>query len=399
MFKFWERYDLKKYRWSLFLIIAILCTAGIYVLGIVQGEDIDMVPRQIKGLIGGIFLAVFVSMFDYHFVCKFSILMYIVNLGLLFVVKYVDYFNIARGGVNRWIGIPNGDNAKIEFQVSELSKIVLVICLASLLEYMWGRVKQGITLLLAVIMLLPPVLLIFLQPDLSTTIVICVSLVVVIFASGITYKLLLPIVGVAIPAAMGLFWYIQQDFQVLLTKNQRNRVLSLIHPEAYEAEIWQQENSITAIASGGLTGKILGGEEALGAKNIPVIESDFIFSGIAEAFGFLGACLMILLILLLSMQCFTVAMGAPDKLGRLIALGVGTTYIFQAFVNIGVVTMLLPNTGIPLPFVSYGLSSLLCNMIGIGIVLNIGISKKKSRGQIDIDIDFATIPKKGELEL
>lgn len=399
MFKFWERYDLKKYRWSILFIIICICAAGIFVLEKVQGEDYDMVPKQIKGLIGGIIGAIFISMFDYHFVCKFSGLMYLVNLGLLLVVKYVDSMNIARGGVNRWIGIPNEANKIFEFQVSELSKIVLVLCLATLFDRLMNRTKQGITLLLAVIMLLPPVLLIFLQPDLSTTIVISVSLVVVIFASGITYKLLLPIVGVAIPAAMGLFWYIQQDFQVLLTKNQRKRVLSLIHPEAYEAEIWQQENSITAIASGGLKGKILGGEEALGAKNIPVIESDFIFAGIAEAFGFLGACLMILLILSLSMQCFRIAMGAPDKLGRLIALGVGTTYIFQAFVNIGVVTMLLPNTGIPLPFVSYGLSSLLCNMIGIGIVLNIGISKKKSRGQIDIDIDFATIPKKGELEL
>lgn len=395
MFKLWERYDLKKYRWSILLMIIFLCTAGIYVLGKVQGEDFDMVPRQIKGLIAGVVLAVIVSIFDYHFICRFSVLMYLVNLVLLYVVKYVDSMNVDRGGVNRWIAIPNEANKVFEFQVSELTKVVLVICLATLFDRLMDRIKQGYVLILAVVMLALPVGLVFLQPDLSTTIVICVSLAVVIFAAGISYKILIPIVGVAVPAAIGLFWYVQQDFQVLLSKNQQSRILSLLNPTGYSAEIWQQEYSITAIASGGLTGKIFSGDGTLGAKNIPVVESDFIFSGIAEAFGFLGSCLIVLTIFALSFQCFLIAKRAPDYLGRLLALGIGTTYIFQAFVNIGVVTMLLPNTGIPLPFVSYGLSSLLCNMIGIGIVLNIGINKKKSRGQIDLE--FATIPKKGEL--
>ncbi|MCH5272151.1 MAG: FtsW/RodA/SpoVE family cell cycle protein [Lachnospiraceae bacterium] len=395
MFKLWERYDLKKYRWSILLIIIILCTAGIYVLGKVQGEDIDMVPRQIKGLIVGILGAMFISMFDYHFICKFSIPMYLVNFALLAAVKYATPLQVKQGGAIRWLGIPNGENAKIVFQASELTKIVLVLCLAALLDRFMDKIKQGYVLLMAVCMLAIPVGLVFLQPDLSTTIVICVSLVVVIFASGITYKLLLPIAALAIPVAAGLFWYVQQDFQTLLSETQQLRILSILHPDAYMDEIYQQENSVTAISSGGLTGKLFSGEGTLGAKNIPVVESDFIFSGMAEAFGFLGACLIILLILALSFQCFITAKKAPDYLGRLIALGIGTTYIFQAFVNIGVVTMLLPNTGIPLPFVSYGLSSLMCNMIGVGIVLNIGITKKKTREQIDLE--FAVTPKKGVL--
>lgn len=395
MFKFWERYELKKYRWSILLMIILLCTAGIYVLDKVQGEDIDMVKRQIVGLVAGIFGAMVLSLMDYHFICKFSVLLYLVNFVLLFAVKYVDSMNIARGGVNRWIGIPNEANKIFEFQVSELTKVVMVLCLATLFDRLMHRIRQGYVLLIAMVVIALPIGLIFIQPDLSTTIVICVSLAVVIFASGITYKLLLPIVTIAIPVAAGLFWYVQQDFQVLLSENQQSRILSLLNPDAYAAEIWQQEYSITAIASGGLTGKIFSGDGTLGAKNIPVVESDFIFSGMAEAFGFLGSCGIIIFILMISLQCFLIAKKAPDYLGRLIALGIGTTYMFQAFVNIGVVTMLLPNTGIPLPFVSYGLSSLMCNMIGIGIVLNIGISKKKPKGQIDLE--FATIPKKGEL--
>lgn len=395
MFKVWERYNLKKYRWSILLMIVLLCTSGIYVLDKVQGEDINMVSRQIIGLVAGIFLACLVSMFDYHFICKFAPLMYVVNLGLLFVVKYVDSMNIARGGVNRWIGIPNETNAIFEFQVSELTKVVLVICLAVVFDRLMNKIKQGYVLLIATAVIAIPIGMIFIQPDLSTTIVVGVSLVVVIFVSGITYKLLLPIAAIAVPVIAGLFWYVQQDFQVLLSENQQRRILSLLNPEGHSAELWQQENSITAIASGGLSGKVFSGAETLGAKNIPVIESDFIFAGMAEAFGFLGSCIIILTILMLSFQCFMIAKKAPDYLGRLIAIGIGTTYIFQAFVNIGVVTMLLPNTGIPLPFVSYGLSSLMCNMIGIGIVLNIGIAKKKERNQIDLD--FAEIPRKGEL--
>lgn len=272
MFKLWERYDLKKYRWSILLMIIFLCTAGIYVLGKVQGEDFDMVPRQIKGLIAGVVLAVIVSIFDYHFICRFSVLMYLVNLVLLYVVKYVDSMNVDRGGVNRWIAIPNEANKLFEFQVSELTKVVLVICLATLFDRLMDRIKQGYVLILAVVMLALPVGLVFLQPDLSTTIVICVSLAVVIFAAGISYKILIPIVGVAVPAAIGLFWYVQQDFQVLLSKNQQSRILSLLNPTGYSAEIWQQEYSITAIASGGLTGKIFSGDGTLGAKNIPVVE-------------------------------------------------------------------------------------------------------------------------------
>jgi len=388
MLKFWERYDFRKFRWSLLVVILLLCTSGIYVLAKVQGEDIDMVPRQIKGLAAGLVLAVIVSLFDYHFVCWFTPLMYLLNFALLFIVKYVDYFNVMRGGVNRWIGVPNGTNPKFEFQPAELTKLFMVLCLAVLFDRLMGKIKEIYIFLLAVVLIGGGVGLVFLQPDLSSTIVTCVTMAVMIFASGITYKILIPIVMVAIPSAMGLFWYIQQDFQVLLTEKQQSRVLSILHPEAFAAEIYQQDNSVMAIASGGLTGKLLGGDGSLGAKNIPVVESDFIFSGMAEAYGFLGSCVIILLITLISFRCFLIAKNAPDYLGKLIAIGFGTLFIFQAFVNIGVVTMLLPNTGIPLPFVSYGLSSLLCNMIGIGMVLNIGISKKKTKGQIDLDFSF-----------
>ena len=208
-----------------------------------------------------------------------------------------------------------------------------------------------------------------------------VSFATIILVSDISFKILFPVIAVAIPVAVAMFWYVQQDFQKLLTDSQQRRILSLLNPEAYGDEIYQQENSVTAIASGGLIGKLLGNPDAArGSDSIPVIESDFIFSAIAEELGFMGACAVIVCITALCFTCFSIARKSQDYLGKLIAIGVGTTYMFQSFVNIGVVTMLLPNTGIPLPFLSYGLSYLLSSMIGIGIVLNIGISKQKQRG-------------------
>ena len=211
--------------------------------------------------------------------------------------------------------------------------------------------------------------------------VLVVAFASIILVSEISFRILFPVIAVAIPVIIALFWYVQQDFQKLLTDSQQKRILSLLNPDAYSDEIYQQENSVTAIASGGLIGKLLGNPDAVrGSDNIPVIESDFIFSAIAEELGFIGSCAVIGCITILCFSCFHIARKAPDYLGKLIAIGIGTTYMFQSFVNIGVVTMLLPNTGIPLPFLSYGLSSLLSSMIGIGIVLNIGINKQKQRG-------------------
>jgi Cell cycle protein. len=178
---------------------------------------------------------------------------------------------------------------------------------------------------------------------------------------------------------MGLFWYVQQDYQVILTPNQQQRVLSILHPEEYPATMYQQENAIQAIGSGQLTGKLLSDEasEQRGYKHVPVAESDFIFSVAGEELGFIGCCFILLLFAFIIYTCLSTARRAPDKMGMLIAVGIASMFVFQTFVNIGVVTAILPNTGIPLPFLSAGLSSLLSSMIGIGLILNIRLQPKK----------------------
>ena len=145
---------------------------------------------------------------------------------------------------------------------------------------------------------------------------------------------------------------------------------------------YQQNRSIRAIASGQLSGKYLqdGGTQAGQSRAyhaVGVNESDFIWSVIGEEFGFLGCCMILLLFAFVIFKCFMVAKKSQDYLGKLIAAGVASMYMFQVFTNICVVTLLLPNTGLPLPFISNGLSSMISSMIGIGLIMNIGIQPAK----------------------
>ena len=145
--------------------------------------------------------------------------------------------------------------------------------------------------------------------------------------------------------------------------------------------MYQQDNSIQAIGSGQLIGKLFAdGESSIrGYKHVPIAESDFIFSVAGEEFGFIGSLFILLLFAFIIYKCLSTARIASDRMGTLIAIGLSSMFAFQVFVNIGVVTSLLPNTGIPLPFLSQGLSSLISSMIAIGLILNIRLQPKKSK--------------------
>jgi rod shape determining protein RodA len=141
---------------------------------------------------------------------------------------------------------------------------------------------------------------------------------------------------------------------------------------------YQQNQSIGAIASGGLQGKLIFSEgDYKYYSEIYAKESDFVFAIIGEEFGFIGSFLIIVLYALLVVRCVSISYHAPDYIGKLICMGVSAYFMFQIFSNIGVATMLIPNTGLPLPFVSNGLTSLISSMIAVGLVLNIGMRRKE----------------------
>ena len=225
-----------------------------------------------------------------------------------------------------------------------------------------------------------PTSLILIQTDLSSSMVCMFIFAIMIFMAGLSLKIIGITVAVSIPAGAVLLWYVIQPGQILLTKKQQGRILGFLHPEEYAlTERYQQIHSVNAIAAGKVLGKTLLGDTSDFRlyNKVFVNESDFIFSVIAEELGFIGCFFVIALFGFIVFKCIMIARKTNDFTGKMIAIGVSAMLMFQSFVNIGVNTALLPNTGLPLPFMSYGLSSLLSNFLGIALVLNVGLQKAK----------------------
>jgi rod shape determining protein RodA len=233
-----------------------------------------------------------------------------------------------------------------------------------------------------------PTLMIFMQPDLSTTICLAMIFAVLVFVSGVPYKFIFSIVAILTPILIGVIWYVQQDFQVLLTYWQQRRVLAALHPEDYPDLMYQQSNAKAAIQSGGMIGKFLQGEGLKCTYYVPVKESDFIFTAVAEGFGFIGAIAVLMTYFLMIVLIIRIGKRAKDYLGMMLAIGIGALISVQVFINIGVVTSLLPNTGIPLPFMSSGLSALLINLVTIGILINISMQPKEDVPKHNDEFEF-----------
>lgn len=371
MFNF-KQYDFKRYNIPLIIIVILMGAIGTYLIKQVQTQDENLFLKQVFGLTLGIAGALILSLIDYHFISSFYIVLYIINLVFLVLVKLIG---VEHNNARRWL-----DLGFFEFQPSELTKIILIIFAAKIYTIFRAKINNVFVLLFATISIGLPTFLILIQTNLSTSLVMLFIFVMMIFAAGLSWKIILPILVIGIPCIMGLFWYIQQDYQVLLRPYQQERVLSILNPEEYESTMFQQDNSVGAIGSGQLHGKVFDQEDDRNYDIIPVSESDFIFSVFGEEFGFIGSCFLLGLYSIVIYICIKTARQAPDYMGMLIAVGIASMFTFQVFVNIGVATKLLPNTGIPLPFLSYGLSSLLSGMMGVGMILNIGLQPKRSRG-------------------
>ena len=369
------KFKLKDYNFTLLILVILAMTLGTVFVNSAKSE---LLNKQIMGVCGGIAVMLFVSFVDYNFICKFYRVFYIINIVMLLLVL-VAGVNV--NNATRWIAI-GGENG-IQIQPSELSKIFMIIFVATLLQKYHEKNKintfKGI-IFFAVYMGIGLILIVA-EPDLSTTICLCMVIITMYYVSGLSYKIIGIILLILIPLAGSFLWYIQQPGEkILLKEYQINRILSFIYPSQYGDEFSQQKNSIMAIGSGQLSGKGLNTSTIATVKDAKFIseqQTDFIFSVIGEELGFIGSVIVIAIILLIVLQCIKVARRASDKKGMLIATGVGVLISYQSFINIGVATGVLPNTGLPLPFISYGLSSLLSISFGIGIVLNISIQKSK----------------------
>ncbi len=361
-----RQYKIRYYDFKLVLLVIALAVIGIIAVG---SAEPSLQNRQIAGFAFGVFLMLVISLFDYSVLLNLYWVMYVFNIILLALVIFKGE---DANGSQRWLKI-----AGIQFQPSELAKILIILFFAQFIYKHRDQFNTFKYIILSCILFAVPAGLVYEQPDLSTTIVICLIFAVVMFTGGLSWKVITGFLAIMIPVAVILLYLILQPDQKLIDSYQQGRILAFINKEEYSnAQGYQQEYSVMAIGSGQLTGKGYKNNEISSVKNADFIaeqQTDFIFAVIGEEFGFVGACAVIVLVLLISVECLLIARKAKDIAGTIIASGIGAMIGLQGFINIGVVTYLLPNTGLPLPFVSYGLTSLVSSFIGIGFVLNVGL--------------------------
>lgn len=368
--RFTKQYHLKDYKFTLVFLVLALSILGVLVVG--SARDIYQ-SRQIIGVIIGLVAMLVVSLMDYKWVLNFYWLIYgvaVVSLGLVLIIGQEV------NGATRWINL-----GFTTFQPSELAKILLILFFAKFLMQHEEDLNDKWTLIRYAVLCGIPLALIIVEPNLSTTICTALVLCLLIYIGGLDYRFIIRTFLILIPVAVIFLSIAVQPNQPFLKDYQQKRILAFIEPEKYASdEAYQQNNSVMAIGSGQLTGKGLDNNTTTSVKNgnfISEPQTDFIFAIVGEELGFVGSCLVIALLLLIVIQCILVGIRAQNLAGRIICCGVGGLIGIQSFINIAVATKMIPNTGVPLPFVSYGLTSLVSLYIGIGFVLNVGLQPKK----------------------
>ncbi len=363
-------YKLRDYKFSLIATVSALSIIGTLVVGSAR-ESLQ--NRQIFGVVIGTVFMLIVSLIDYVWIANLHWLVYAAAVGSLAMVLVVGQ---EVNGARRWI-----DLGFTNFQPSELAKILLIVFFAKFIMDHKNKINHKSTLLKYAVLAGIPLALILMEPNLSTTICTALVICLMIYVGGLSYRIILTILLILIPSAVIFLAIAVQPNQPFLRDYQQERILAFLNPEEHISDAaYQQNNSEMAIGSGQLMGKGLDNNTTTSVKNGNFIlepQTDFIFAIIGEELGFVGSCIVIALLLLIVIQCILIGVRSQDMAGEIICCGMGGLICFQSFINIGVATNLVPNTGVPLPFVSYGLTSLVSLYIGIGFVLNIGLQPKK----------------------
>ena len=371
-------YKLRDYDFRLVIALIILSFIGVLLVG---SAEASLQNRQLMGMILGLIVMVVVSLIDFSWILNFSWVIYFLNILLLLAVRL---FGSDANGATRWISIGG-----FRFQPTELTKIVIIIFFARFFMEHEENLNTLKTILQSIVLIAIPLVLIYIQPDLKNTITVAILFCMIIYMAGLSYKVIGGTLLVAIPLAVVFLFIVMQPDQTLIADYQRNRIMSFLNSEEdeYSDDVIQQENSVMAIGSGQLTGKGLNNNEVSSANNGDFVsenQTDFIFSVAGEELGFVGCAAILFLLLLIVFECIRISLRAKDTSGKLICCGMGAIVGIQSFINIAVVTNIMPNTGTPLPFVSYGLTSMVSLYIGMGLVLNVGLQRYKKYREVDV---------------
>lgn len=371
-------YKLRDYDFRLVIALIILSFIGVLLVG---SAEASLQNRQLMGMILGLIVMVVVSLIDFSWILNFSWVIYFLNILLLLAVRL---FGSDANGATRWISIGG-----FRFQPTELTKIVIIIFFARFFMEHEENLNTLKTILQSIVLIAIPLVLIYIQPDLKNTITVAILFCTIIYMAGLSYKVIGGTLLVAIPLAVVFLFIVMQPDQTLIADYQRNRIMSFLNSEEdeYSDDVIQQENSVMAIGSGQLTGKGLNNNEVSSANNGDFVsenQTDFIFSVAGEELGFVGCAAILFLLLFIVFECIRISLRAKDTSGKLICCGMGAIVGIQSFINIAVVTNIMPNTGTPLPFVSYGLTSMVSLYIGMGLVLNVGLQRYKKYREVDV---------------
>lgn len=360
---------LKNIEWGILICCIILLIIGsISLYSATQESNYDELKRQIVWTVISIPIMIIIIFIDYNFIAKFSPIFYGIFVILLIVVLFTPVVN----GATSWFSI----TSTIKFQPSEFAKIFVVILLAYIMSKIQERDKQEINkplkLLAVLAILLVPVLLIIKQPDYGTAIAFIIAAVLMLFTAGIDKKYIITtiiVITISIPLL----------YNFILPSHAKARIDVFFNPNLDpRGSGYNVIQSKLAIGSGQLFGMGLlkGNQTQLGFLHPKT--TDFIFSVIGEEMGFIMAGSVIVLYVILITKAVYVAKTAKDDLGSYIAMGIVGILLFHMIENIGMTMGLLPITGVPLPFVSYGGSSLITNFICIGLLLNISGRRQKT---------------------
>lgn len=342
------------------LLIVTLALSGfgifaVYIAG--GGEGQALATKQGMGFIAGLAGAIPLALINYRIWQRHLRWIYIAVVLMLVAVIAIG---AAAGGAQRWIDI-----GPVQVQPSEFAKLGVVVVLAG--YFTERHVGDGMVFVKSIAIIALPAFLVFVQPDLGTALVFAAVLVSMTFTAGAR---LWQFAMLALAAVVGAIVVIK--FKIL-KEYQMDRLTVFLDPEGSGDVGYQVAQSKTAIGSGGLTGKGIDANTLSNLGFLPENHTDFIFSNLGERLGFVGCGLLLLLFFLLIWRILHVATISRDRFGVLLAVGVATIFLFHVFVNVGMTMGIMPVTGIPLPFISYGRSSLVVSVISLGLLQSVAI--------------------------
>ncbi|MCR4621094.1 MAG: rod shape-determining protein RodA [Clostridiales bacterium] len=383
----------KNFDWPLFILVMLISLFGVVaifsatssatetevsgLINVLSAHSTRYPTLQLIWMLAGTVIMFLVTLLDYRLYGKYHQLLYIANIAILLLVLGME---AGRGGMRAFFTISTSSSTLGQrgFQPSEFGKFIMMICLAKLFSMRKAPIKNLQELLPTALYVVVPMILVFLQPDFGTALVYMVMYVVLLYISGTKRKLIYGLLAVVIAIAIPLWFY----FNTASDSFRLTRILMWLNPDQYPDEARQVINGQIAIGSGGFTGKgvvSVGSFASLGY--IPDDHTDFCFAIVCEAFGFIGAMLLVIAFMVFLGRLIHHALHTQDTFGEYIIVCATAMFMFHILENICMILGILPVTGIPLPFISYGGSNYITNMASLGLVMNVVMrSRQKQLG-------------------